>query len=702
MRKFLGVITLFIPALVFGQGVSRNDSILKASSGQSGTVRVCTSAATGTPCSPLASIYSDVALTIPIVGSIVTTDVNGNYSYYAAEGTYKEQTISGNSTFTRTITLAALVPALATTATTATNLSGGTVTASAVNGECNPASAIYSTGSTTGGLAEAITAGCKTIKIPANTVLHVTTGLGTVVTTALHINGSGDSSEISIDAAFNLMTLGMQYFRMSNLVIRMNTASDRTSNFLFSDGAQIGHFDNVTVIPNVATVSNGTFFQSTGNGTTAGAYWFNHVFVLNGGNWKSCLSIVNSNAQTAASWFMDSFSCNGTFSDAGFVIDGFIDTWVAGKSGGDGRTGTGPLFWFRNTVAAPADPRWLFCSDCLAEAVGSTAVVIDAARQVSYQGYAASANVGVAIGATALGADIHNTVFTNIAHQGVTVANGAVWTGINDNFFDDVCNGTDATYNAIDINGGAKGVTVTGNKFRLSNGSNKCNYGVAVNAAGSDNLIIGPNDMSGATFRVASILNSATGAVQDVVGNGTAANTYKNATMQFNFSASALEYYSNVPGAVLTKTFWVSPNATGSNSSINTIGQISYKNSGGNGFFLTGTPTGSRVITTPDTTGTISVAIASSCGTTTTCANTTVTGARTIYGSVALSSGTPSTAVVSSITAFTSTASYVCTLTNQTNAANNILKVVNTSTSSFTITGPNTITDTIGYICIGN
>lgn len=90
------------------------------------------------------------------------------------------------------------------------------------------------------------------------------------------------------------------------------------------------------------------------------------------------------------------------------------------------------------------------------------------------------------------------------------------------------------------------------------------------------------------------------------------------------------------------------------------------------------------------------------CGTTTTCANTATTAARTIIGSVALSSGTPSTAVVASISpAFTSTATYRCTLTNQTTATNNLLKVVNTSSSSFTITGPDTITDTIGFICAG-
>lgn len=92
---------------------------------------------------------------------------------------------------------------------------------------------------------------------------------------------------------------------------------------------------------------------------------------------------------------------------------------------------------------------------------------------------------------------------------------------------------------------------------------------------------------------------------------------------------------------------------------------------------------------------------AHSCGTTTTCANTANGSNRIIFGNVALTSATPSTAVVGSITAFTSTTSYVCTATNKTTAANSV-KIVNTSTTSFTITGPNTVTDSIDYICVGN
>jgi hypothetical protein len=95
-------------------------------------------------------------------------------------------------------------------------------------------------------------------------------------------------------------------------------------------------------------------------------------------------------------------------------------------------------------------------------------------------------------------------------------------------------------------------------------------------------------------------------------------------------------------------------------------------------------------------------AIVTSCGTTATCAATNISAtAKVVRGAVALTSGTPSTAVVTAIPAFTSTTSYSCAATNQTTQANSV-KVANTSTTSITITGPNTVTDTIGYICVGN
>ncbi len=51
-------------------------------------ITVCTSAGTGTPCTPITPIYTDQALTQQITGSVVTADSNGNFGWWAPAGNY--------------------------------------------------------------------------------------------------------------------------------------------------------------------------------------------------------------------------------------------------------------------------------------------------------------------------------------------------------------------------------------------------------------------------------------------------------------------------------------------------------------------------------------------------------------------------------------------------------------------------------------
>jgi len=78
-----------------GQG-SRKDDIVFNTRGvplAGATVRVCAMPASGQPCTPLAQLYSDAALT-QAMANPTTSDGMGNYSFYAAPGKYEIE-ISG-------------------------------------------------------------------------------------------------------------------------------------------------------------------------------------------------------------------------------------------------------------------------------------------------------------------------------------------------------------------------------------------------------------------------------------------------------------------------------------------------------------------------------------------------------------------------------------------------------------------------------
>jgi len=102
----LGLVLHVLPGAVdpaHAQG-SRKDDIVFNSRGiplAGATVRVCTTPASGQPCTPLALIYSDSALTQALANP-TATDGLGNYFFYAAPGKYEIE-ISGPSITTKQI-----------------------------------------------------------------------------------------------------------------------------------------------------------------------------------------------------------------------------------------------------------------------------------------------------------------------------------------------------------------------------------------------------------------------------------------------------------------------------------------------------------------------------------------------------------------------------------------------------------------------
>jgi hypothetical protein len=107
MRRLLlaVMICLAVPCLGFAQGSAENGIALTNVLGVANVVpyasiRVCTQGATGSPCSPLASIYSNLALTNALPNP-TSADGNGNYTFYATPGDYVLQISSpGIATYT--------------------------------------------------------------------------------------------------------------------------------------------------------------------------------------------------------------------------------------------------------------------------------------------------------------------------------------------------------------------------------------------------------------------------------------------------------------------------------------------------------------------------------------------------------------------------------------------------------------------------
>ena len=83
------------------QGSRKDDVIINAQGRPlaGATVRVCTAASTGQPCSPLANIYSNQTLTQALANPL-TTDGLGNYFFYAAPGRYTIE-VSGPGLITK-------------------------------------------------------------------------------------------------------------------------------------------------------------------------------------------------------------------------------------------------------------------------------------------------------------------------------------------------------------------------------------------------------------------------------------------------------------------------------------------------------------------------------------------------------------------------------------------------------------------------
>jgi hypothetical protein len=89
--KRIALVVCWLVVCAAAQGIRRQSEVLVSGGFPNATVRVCTEPATGVPCSPIATIYSDPGLT-QVMSNPLTTDASGNYAYFGSNGnTYHEQ-----------------------------------------------------------------------------------------------------------------------------------------------------------------------------------------------------------------------------------------------------------------------------------------------------------------------------------------------------------------------------------------------------------------------------------------------------------------------------------------------------------------------------------------------------------------------------------------------------------------------------------
>lgn len=98
MQRMKGLLTaafVLMASSLFGQGIRFETQVLSSGGFPNPTVRVCTEPASGTPCTPLASVFSDSGLSNPLPNPF-TGDASGNIYFYANPSSKYHLQISGN------------------------------------------------------------------------------------------------------------------------------------------------------------------------------------------------------------------------------------------------------------------------------------------------------------------------------------------------------------------------------------------------------------------------------------------------------------------------------------------------------------------------------------------------------------------------------------------------------------------------------
>lgn len=486
-RLLLGLLILSLRLSMLGQSAGYTSTALTTTSNAANaparvisyaSIRVCTEPATGSPCSPLASIYSDAALSVPL-SNPMAADIFGNYTFYVAGGTYHIQ-ITGSGVIQQDLPYVGIGSGI-----------NGSITPIKIN---NTIQAIqYSS------LAAAITAagtGPATIQLscgPGGSIQYYPVSATiTIPGNGIYIRGDDRGcAKIQVNNTTDVFSIGYALFHVSDVGVIINTTSSRigASIFNFTSGSpNQSILERIRYEGNYSSANNGRIVNLiSGDGLIAMSDW-----LIIGGNlvWEAAL-YADSNGTNGSIEGLTMQNVQGSpkFSKAGIYLNSYIDTaHFYDVTLEPNSTGSGPQVWLQNTHSITS-PRFVFFNQFgFSDASSSTAsplVQLDAGRDIVFDtGQFGGNGICFQSGNGVDNFTLVNNHFNGCGSQAIIAqpfTSGGTW--IVDNEFDDTCYNNVAlggTCDTIDLTSPSGYFTLRGNRWRAFSYSspNQPRYGI--------------------------------------------------------------------------------------------------------------------------------------------------------------------------------------------------------------------------------
>jgi hypothetical protein len=286
--------------------------------------------------------------------------------------------------------------------------------------------------------------------------------------TGISIVGMGYGSRLEAsNPTANLFRVTSPLFQLANVEIA--TAIEHAGSVVKVESEQ-GSVHHIRL--------SGSFYDGfTLDSQKAGGWTFDEIHLLGGTSWNAGFVLRSATATIASTHLHNIFISNAVhWKTASIVLDTGVDTFICSDAE------LGPVL-VRNSLRGQA-PRWIRFSNSFIEAgyagkVGGTALQIDAVRDLRYQGYFASSQVGVAVGAEARGVQISESEFVNIGRSAVTVAGGAADVSIVHNTMEDTGVEGDGQFDTVSAAENIASLDVSYNTFKSVQG-NRPRYNLAL------------------------------------------------------------------------------------------------------------------------------------------------------------------------------------------------------------------------------